>query len=312
MEQTFKDFYAEPPGGRFGYFSASDGVRIRFAAWRNEPEDKGTIVLLHGRREYIEKYYETIGELLARGFSVLTMDWRGQGLSGRPLKNPHKHHLQSYGPMVEDIDILLAQAADLPQPFTLMAHSMGAHAAIRYLHDKGAKHPFAKAILLAPMIGVHFIELSKLLVSGIAKMMTRFGCARLYALGQADYGPLQKSPASQAFLTSDAVRFQAEQDFLESHPDRALGGVTWGWLDISLKSIEQITAPGYPEAVSLDTLVVQCGLDRVVDNRAMSDFTARLPHGKLVRITDARHEVYRERDEIRAEFWQAVDDFLGI
>ena len=43
----------------------------------------GTCVLLNGQTEFIEKYFEVIDELRGRGFAVATMDWRGQGGSGR-------------------------------------------------------------------------------------------------------------------------------------------------------------------------------------------------------------------------------------
>ena len=39
---------------------------------------RGTVVLSPGRTEPIEKYYEVIGNFLARGWCVLTHDWRGQ------------------------------------------------------------------------------------------------------------------------------------------------------------------------------------------------------------------------------------------
>ncbi len=41
--------------------------------------EKGTVVLLPGRTEYVEKYGRAAGDLVARGWSVITVDWRGQG-----------------------------------------------------------------------------------------------------------------------------------------------------------------------------------------------------------------------------------------
>ena len=46
---------------------------------------RGTVVVLGGRAEFIEKYFEVIGELLARDFAVAALDWRGQGGSARRL-----------------------------------------------------------------------------------------------------------------------------------------------------------------------------------------------------------------------------------
>jgi hypothetical protein len=67
-----------------GFLEGSSGVKIRYAVFRSkEREAKGTVVLLQGRSECIEKYFETINDLTARGLWVATFDWRGQAGSDR-------------------------------------------------------------------------------------------------------------------------------------------------------------------------------------------------------------------------------------
>ena len=89
----------EPPkGGGVRLVEASDGGKGRIAVWparggdtpsaakgRKKEKPRGTVLLLHGRTEFIEKYYPVIEKLLQRGFAVATLDWRGQGLSERPV-----------------------------------------------------------------------------------------------------------------------------------------------------------------------------------------------------------------------------------
>ena len=62
-----------------GALTTRDGVSLRFARWHPPPGRKGTVCLFQGRTEFIEKYFETVRELRARGFAVATLDWRGQG-----------------------------------------------------------------------------------------------------------------------------------------------------------------------------------------------------------------------------------------
>ena len=52
--------------------------------------------LFQGRAEFIEKYFETVRELRARGFAVATIDWRGQGGSERALADPRKGHVGDF------------------------------------------------------------------------------------------------------------------------------------------------------------------------------------------------------------------------
>ena len=65
-----------------------DGVTLRFARLAPPPGRKGTVVVLQGRAEYIEKYFETVRDLRARGFAVATFDWRGQGAVGPRARRP--------------------------------------------------------------------------------------------------------------------------------------------------------------------------------------------------------------------------------
>ena len=61
----------------------------RFDAAPDVPA-RGICVLLNGQTEFIEKYFEVIDELRGRGFTVATMDWRGQGGSSRDPGQPQE------------------------------------------------------------------------------------------------------------------------------------------------------------------------------------------------------------------------------
>ena len=68
-----------PEGAVSGTLKTRDGVTLRFARWQPPPGRKGTVCLFTGRAEFIEKYFETVRDLRARGFAVAMLDWRGQG-----------------------------------------------------------------------------------------------------------------------------------------------------------------------------------------------------------------------------------------
>src|SRR6478735_12337216 len=87
-----------------------DGIPLRAAYWMPETEaPQGTVCVLQGRAEFIEKYFEVVGELLDRGFAVLVFDWRGQGLSGRQVKNARKGHVRRFADYRHDIEAVRDQ-----------------------------------------------------------------------------------------------------------------------------------------------------------------------------------------------------------
>ena len=78
-----------------------DGVNLRYARFPpNRSPVRGTIIVVHGRTEFIEKYFETVNDLRRRGFAVLVFDARGQGGSDRLLTNRRKGHVRDFADYV--------------------------------------------------------------------------------------------------------------------------------------------------------------------------------------------------------------------
>ena len=79
-----------------------------------------------GRTEPIEKYFEVVERLRARGFAVLAHDWRGQGLSHRMLPDRSPGHAEGCADFLDDHRRLLDRFdGELPKPWISLGHSMG-------------------------------------------------------------------------------------------------------------------------------------------------------------------------------------------
>jgi alpha-beta hydrolase superfamily lysophospholipase len=91
-----------------------DGAALRVALWRPAAEPIGTLAIFPGRAEFIEKYFETVAEALARGFVVTVIDWRGQGLSTRQVANRRKGHIDDFSVFERDIDALVRPGRSSP------------------------------------------------------------------------------------------------------------------------------------------------------------------------------------------------------
>ena len=76
------------------YFE-NKGFKLRYAVSKTDKDCKGTILLIQGRTEFIEKHFENIQSFNKRGFEVFTMDLRGQGLSDRILPERLKGHIEN-------------------------------------------------------------------------------------------------------------------------------------------------------------------------------------------------------------------------
>ena len=293
------------PADRYGFFNGAGGGRLRVANWHASGTARGSVVLLGGRGEFIEKYAtETVGELRGRGFAVLSMDWRGQGLSSRPLADRGKGHIDDFATYADDLKLLLDGMAgsDMPRPVIAVAHSMGAHIALRALAEQGSG-PLAAALLVAPMTGLG----REALLRGVLAMMPAAPFLdERYIFGSGPY-----AAASRAFphndLTHDARRFAFTDRWFGADPRLALGGPTIGWVRQALRSMHRAGTAGYLERIALPVMLLSGGEDTVVDIASHAVVAARLARAERVVLPGARHEILMETDPIRALFWQAFD-----
>ncbi|MEO1474426.1 MAG: alpha/beta hydrolase, partial [Pseudomonadota bacterium] len=122
---------------RASWVKASDGVRLRIGVWdAHTPEVKGTVFLLPGRTEYIEKYSLVATEFAKHGLSSLAIDWRGQGIADRLVKDPMSGHVERFSDYSLDLDAMLAHGANMPKPWFILGHSMGGAIGLRAVMER--------------------------------------------------------------------------------------------------------------------------------------------------------------------------------
>ena len=297
-----------PPGSIVSPVRTIDDVLLRVVRWVPEGEPVGTIVILAGRTEFIEKYFEVAGELLARGFVVVAMDWRGQGLSARDLRDSRKGHVDDFAFYERDLDALQQQVLQFlcPQPWFALGHSMGA--SILLAQARAGRSPFARLILCAPMIDVYGLRLARV-VRALAEGLDMIGLGTAFVPGGSRVGA-QERAFERNVLTSDPGRFARTANILKAYPQLGLGDPTVGWLNSAFRLMDEFTDAEYPRRIFTPTLVFGAGEDRVVSLPALERFATRLKVGRLIVIPEARHEILMERDHIRAQFWAGFDAFV--
>lgn len=295
-----------PPGAVEHELVAVDGVRLRAARWVPE-RTRGAVVLLGGRTEFIEKYYETIGDLLRRDFAVATVDWRGQGGSERQLRDPRKGHIDDFALYERDF-VAFTREVLTPhcrKPWIGLCHSMGGAIMLRIAHE--GRCPFDRLALTAPMVALHG-RAEPRWERRLVEALDGVGLGGFYAT-RSGRKPYSLEPFEGGKLTSDAVRYARFGDILRAHRELSLGGPTIGWTHAAFRLMRQFAEPDYPRAIATPTLVIASGADQVVDTRSVEQFASRLRAGNLIVVDGARHEIMMERDRYRELFFKAFDAF---
>ena len=290
-----------------GSIKTPDGVALRFARWAPPPGRKGTVVVLQGRAEFIEKYFETARDLRTRGFAVATFDWRGQGLSERALGDRQKGHVRNFAQYAADLDAFMAQVVlpDCPPPIFCVAHSMGGAVAIRAC--QAGSRWFDRVVLSAPMIALAQGRLSS--VAGpLARLLRLLGRGSAYV--PAGNASVNNTDFIGNVLTSDPVRFARNALVLEEEPALALGAPTVAWAHAALSQMKEFAQPGYAGHIRQPMLLVAAGRDEVVSTPAIEQFGMNLLAGRHLILAGSKHEILQEQDHYRGQFWAAFDAFV--
>lgn len=297
-----------PPGGAAAWVKGAGGARLRAALFTPKGRPRGSIVLSGGRTEVIEKYFEVIQDFLDRGFVVLAHDWRGQGLSHRPLGDPLKGHADGAKDFLDDFRLLLdAYAARLPQPWVAVSHSMGG--CLTLLAMAHGEDRFAAAIFSAPMLGVQTGGRSPSAARLLVRLSRLLGRARRYVLN--DPGKPFDEDFETNVLTHDRRRYARSCALLKAEPQLALGAPTWGWLDFALKATAELARPERLRHITVPVVIVSAEDDKLVDNAAQQAAARHLPQGKFINVPGAYHEILMETDEMRNFFMKAFDTLTG-
>lgn len=297
-----------PEGAVTGVLKTPDGASVRFARWPAPKDCRGTVCLFQGRIEFIEKYFEVVRELNARGFAVATLDWRGQGLSGRRLRDPRKGHVANFSEYDTDLETFMKEVVlpDCPPPLFALANSMGATVMLRAAAN--GHRWFDRMVLCAPMIKLTNVPLLPVMPT-VARTLRLAGFGGAYIPGG---GP--DCSASGAFLgnpvTSDPIRYARTAAIIDAEPALALGAPTVAWADAALRAMADFARPVFPAKLRQPMLILACGRDRLVSTPAIEEFGSRLPAGSYLVVPGSQHEVMMELNLYRSQFWAAFDAFV--
>lgn len=303
--------FQPPPGWQWGSFINADHARLRFG-WAAPPgASRAIVVILPGFADTTETYFETARELLAEGFTVWAMDWRGQGGSQRHLENPQKAYSLGFDHDVADLAQFVTAVVQNParQKILIAAESMGGHLVLRFLHD----YPdlASAAALSSPAIEFYTPPFP----TGVARVLTRLGTTlglgEAYAAGQGDWTGIADPGGPSDRETQDRDRALSWQTLLKQRPELRLGGATYRFVDEFFKSIEISGGNAYLGAIRTPVLMGQTPTDQLVIPEAIERACTAMPHCTLLRLPGARHSLFHEADPYRADWIKAMMTFFA-
>jgi lysophospholipase len=306
--QGLAERFLAPTGFVWGGFATADGAVLRWGHLAAE-KPRAQCVLVGGFGDFIEKQFETIRDLAARGLSVWCLDWRGQGGSTRPKRLPHRPRARRFDRDATELAAFAAAKLQDDLPRVLIAHSMGGAIALLCLHENPKL--FDVAVLSAPMLGLLTGKAPPTLLRALTGSARLAGLGIVRLPGTYRWHPDRPPTPERSRISSDAERCRIRHAWISSEPRLRLDQPTYGWLDPALALIVRIGKPRFLAAITTPILIGSAGQEHVVAPAAHRRAARHLPDCTLVELPESKHEPFMERDPIR-DFWlDEIDRFIS-
>lgn len=305
----FDEIAQGPANGQALWVHASDGTRLRLGLWpaaKDTPE-LGCILLFPGRTEYIEKYGPTAVDLTTMGYAVLTIDWRGQGLSDRTGKNPMIGHVGGFEEFQLDLACMMQAVRELglSTPLYLLSHSMGGCIALRALHQGLT---VKAAVFSSPMWGIHVPIGQRSMAWTTSWLFHKLTSGDQLAPSTKIQTYVETSPFEDNQLTTDPDKYAFLQMQAKAHPELVLGGPSMSWLYTALYETRDLTNLPAPSTPCLTYLGTQ---ERIVQPGPIHTLMQRWNNGRLEMLEGSEHEVLLERPATRARIASGLAELFA-
>lgn len=287
------------------WVEAEDGKRLRVVAWKGGK--KGTLMLFQGRTEYTEKYGAVVEKFLELGYSVVTCDWRGQGLSDRYPRHRQIGEVDEFSDYQLDVAVMqaFAKSKRMPKIRVALGHSLGGALLLRALQNG---LDIEKAIFSSPMWGILVPALLRPLTGVIMAIYSALGIQNKLAPGRSLDNYVETADFEGNSLTTDRDEFELLIKQIKAHPDFGLGGPSVNW---AYKALEETQTLADMPAPDYDCLTVYAGDEQIVDNGRIKDILSKWPMAKGVELAGAQHEVLMETPALQAKVWKEIEQFLA-
>ena len=290
---------------------AGQPIHYRFYA---ADASRAELVLVHGFTEGIDKFNEVVYYFLQAGFDVWQIQQRGHGKSYRAHPDPSLVHIEDYRNLVRDLHHFVTEVvgkkqrstghADLPK--YLYGHSMGGGVSALYLEH--FPNDFQKAVLSSPMLELSAGGTPVWMAKMYGRVMSGIGRGGNYLAGNAPFRAVEDFENS---CSNCLTRYRYWFQITCERPEYQTCATSIRTALEFLKIVKEATLPKNCARVKADVLLMQAGQDNMVLPGGQEAFIRNIgSHGRLVRMENAKHEIYLGVDEDLEVYWKEILDFL--
>ena len=262
--------------------TTDDGLSLRVREWTGPQPARGTVLIVHGLGEHIDRYDAVARRLGDWGWRALGYDHRGHGLS-----EGARGQLAREDDLLRDLGRVLdaVRTAD-SGPLVLLGHSMGGAVASRFVAEGLSASPASwhrhvdALVLSSPALAADLSPVQKALMAVFGRLAPNLAVANGLPMGSLSRDPAVIAAYEADRLVHDRVSPRLARFILDAGDTVRERAARW----------------------SVPTLLMWGGSDRCVAPRGSAEFAARAPQPLVSSrcFEPLVHEIFNEpeKDEV--------------
>lgn len=291
-----------------GFLTIVRGMRLHYEYYLCS-DPVGAVVISHGFTESAEKYRELIYYFLQAGYSVFALDHRGHGRSYREIEDTSLTHIGKFSDYVADLDRFVQKIVRpnaVNHPLYLFGHSMGGAVAAMYLSQNPVT--FRRAVLNAPMICPNTGRIPRGGAALLARLACLTGNAKKRVMG---FESFDEEESFDESCDTSFARFEYYRQKRLHYRHLRNNSPTYGWLLQATGVTKPLLKKENCATVQAPVLLFRAEHDNMVRPKPQDTFIERIPHGELVEVKGAKHEIYMAENEILQPFLDEILTFFS-
>lgn len=293
----------------YGYINGSEGIELYYEKYKVQ-DAKANVVISHGYTENLERYNEIIYYFLKNGYNVFGIEHRGHGRSGNlGIADKSQIDVEDFDYYIDDFKKFMDEIVMLNndgEKVFLFSHSMGGAIGVKFLED----YPeyFSGSVLSSPMLEVYTGKIPSFLANIVVKSAVIFGKGGDYVLGKTSY--IEEYNVDE-IGTSYVNRYMYSEHIVVLTEEFQKGGASYNWTNEAFKVTKEITKYENASKVEIPVLLFQAEEDTYVKPGGQNKFAKGAKNCEIKLIKNARHELYRETDEIQKPYLEEILNFYN-
>ncbi|GAA6138248.1 hypothetical protein NBRC116583_19950 [Arenicella sp. 4NH20-0111] len=285
-----------PDDFQWSMIETAPGVSLRTGLLEH-PNPKGTVIVVPGFTGAIEMIMREISMIHAAGYRVASIEYRGQGMSYRPLKNhPEKGYVEDYNTLGSELALFAKKVKQKRSPLFFFSISKGAHITMRMAAEQAVD--VTAFALIVPMIKINSGEFPYENLRTISSMMTKVGLGAAYSPGGSAWPGDEMVFGEATDCNANPDSAQAQSALFAINEKLRTKSVTYKWLYETTNSTEKLLSSEFIAQIKQPVKIYTAGIDSLVSTDAAEKFCDSLAQCEAVHYPSSRHCITRENYEL--------------